>query len=85
MFKKIGQLIKAKTPKIGRRIASVGIGVAGLGVTLEFTQPELLELIPEEHRIYFIIGKWTFVTIGAALGLGGAMSTEDNPDEILNK
>lgn len=84
-MKKFWKLIKSKTPKVGKRIAKIGLGVGAVGVTMEFNQPDMIELIPENQRIYFIIAKWIFIIIGTAMAGGGMASTIADPDEIVKE
>lgn len=77
------KLAKSKTPKVGRKISKIGFGIGGFGLALEFTDAQLIEFIPEEHRIYFIFMKHAMQVVGLLLVGGGVASTEDNPDNII--
>jgi hypothetical protein len=79
------KLAKSKTPKVGRKISKIGFGIGGVGLALEFTDAQLIEYIPEEHRIYFIVMKHAMQIVGLLFVGGGVASTESNPDEIIEE
>ena len=79
------KLAKSKTPKVGRKLTKVGFAIGGAGFALEFTDAQLIEYIPEEHRIWFIVLKHSMEVIGLLLVGGGVASTEANPDQILDE
>ncbi len=83
-MKKLLGLFKKKTPKVGRKLAKIGIGLGAATVGLEFARPELIEYLPEKHRIWYIVIELIIGTLGAIFFGAGAASTEDNPDESLN-
>jgi hypothetical protein len=77
------RLIASKTPKIGKRLAGIGLGIGGVGLTLDFFEPQVIEFIPENQRIYYIALVTILQFLGVAVFGAGAASTTTNPDESL--
>lgn len=79
------------TPKRGRRLAKIGVGVglSGVGVHAgaEFFQQDLAELLPENQRLVYILFTkglealpYILEGLGIVLAMVGASSTVE-PDE----
>lgn len=77
------KLIRSKTPAVGKRLAGIGIGIGGVGITLDFFEPDLVQFLPEEHRIYYLALATILQFAGVAFFGAGAASTTTNPDESL--
>lgn len=80
-MKKLFKLFKSKTPKVGRKLAGIGIGIAGLGITMEFTEAQIIEFIPEEHRIYYIVSMRILEIVGGIFITAGGSQTKTDPDK----
>lgn len=84
-IKHLLQLAKAKNTKTGRRLAKVGLSIGGVGFGLEFSETQMIEFIPEEHRVYVVLTMHILQFLGVALFGAGVLSTEQNADELLGQ
>jgi len=82
-MKKLFKLFNAKTPKVGRKLAKVGLVIGGFGVTMEFTKAEIIEFLPEEHRIYYVLAMRVLEIAGGIFFVAGRTQTKTDPDKGL--
>lgn len=65
------------TPEKGRKLAGLGIGIGaggfGLDFGLQYFEPDLIEFIPEDQRLVYILVTKAFDLIPIVMELTGAV------------